>query len=165
MMRNAHRLLKDTLLQQDYMLIAQGITSGSRERLKKNFQSFDKAILLGTNSFWEGVDIPGQDLSCVVIVRLPFEVPDHPLFAAKSEQLKQEGKNAFFDLSLPNAVIRFKQGFGRLIRSKNDRGIVFVCDSRIKKARYGSFFTKSIPGVPITYDTTGKIMEIARSWF
>lgn len=165
MLRKAHQLLKETIMEHDFILIAQGITSGSRARLKKNFQSFDKAILFGTNSFWEGVDIPGEDLSSLVIVRLPFEVPDHPLFAARSQALAEAGKNAFFDLSLPNAVIRFKQGFGRLIRSQNDRGIVFVCDARIVKARYGKYFTKSIPDVPITYDDTRTLMEKAHAWF
>ncbi|MDY0405722.1 helicase C-terminal domain-containing protein [Virgibacillus sp. 179-BFC.A HS] len=165
MLKKAYYLLRDAIVDQAYMLIAQGITSGSRSRLKKNFQSFDKAILLGTSSFWEGVDIPGEDLSCLVIVRLPFEAPGHPLFEAKSEKLKQEGKNAFFDLSLPNAVIRFKQGFGRLIRTQHDRGIVFVCDARIMKSRYGTFFTKSIPEVSTYYDTTTKVLEKARQWF
>ncbi|SFA74215.1 ATP-dependent DNA helicase DinG [Lentibacillus halodurans] len=165
MLRKAYYLLRETIDINKYMLIAQGISSGSRSRLKKNFQMFDQSILLGTSSFWEGVDIPGQDLSCLVIVKLPFQPPDHPVYEAKSNQFKHEGKNAFFEMALPNAVIRFKQGFGRLIRSSSDRGIVFVCDARIMKAKYGKFFTDSIPPVPITHDSTQRILEKAEEWF
>lgn len=165
MLRKSHSLLRETMDLNKYILIAQGISSGSRTRLKKNFQTFDQAILLGTSSFWEGVDIPGEDLSCLMIVRLPFQPPDHPIYEARSNHFKKEGKNAFFELALPNAVIRFKQGFGRLIRSTNDRGIVFVCDARIVKARYGKFFTESIPNVPITYRSTHELMKKAEKWF
>jgi ATP-dependent DNA helicase DinG len=165
MLRKSHHILKETMDLDEYMLISQGISSGSRTRLKKNFQTFDQAILLGTSSFWEGVDIPGDDLSCLMIVRLPFQPPNHPVYEAKSIDLKELGKSAFFELALPDAVIRFKQGFGRLIRSTNDRGIVFVCDARIVKARYGKFFTKSIPQVPITYDSTYKLINKAEEWF
>lgn len=165
MLRRAYSLLKETLDLDEYMLIAQGISSGSRSRLKKNFQSFEQSILLGTSSFWEGVDIPGDDLSCLVIARLPFQPPNHPVYEAKSEAYKENGKSAFFELSLPNAVIRFKQGFGRLIRSTEDRGIVFVCDARIKTARYGKFFLDSIPNVPTSYDSTHRLIKNAEEWF
>ncbi|WP_343272878.1 ATP-dependent DNA helicase DinG [Lentibacillus songyuanensis] len=165
MLRKTYNTLKETMDLTTYTLIAQGISSGSRSRLKKNFVHYDRTILLGTNSFWEGVDIPGEDLSCLVIVRLPFEPPDHPIVEAKSAQFKNNGKNAFMELSLPNAVIRFKQGFGRLIRSSNDRGIVFVCDARLVKARYGKYFTESIPEVPITFNSTMKLIEKAEEWF
>ncbi|ALX47939.1 ATP-dependent DNA helicase DinG [Lentibacillus amyloliquefaciens] len=165
MLKKSYYLLKETIDINKYMLIAQGISSGSRSRLKKNFQTFDQSILLGTSSFWEGVDIPGEDLSCLMIVRLPFQPPNHPVYEAKSNELKREGRNAFFELSLPNAVIRFKQGFGRLIRSATDRGIVFVCDARVIKARYGKYFTESIPSAPITTDSTHALMEKAEEWF
>lgn len=165
MLRKSYKLLKEIMDDNKYMIIGQGITSGSRSRLKKNFQSFERSILLGTSSFWEGVDIPGKDLSCLMIVRLPFQPPDHPVFEAKSKEIKANGKNPFMELSLPNAVIKFKQGFGRLIRSTNDRGIVFICDARIIQARYGKYFTDSIPEVPITYDSTQKLIEKAHKWF
>lgn len=165
MLRKTYYLLKETMASNEYMLIAQGISSGSRTKLKKNFQSFDKAILLGTSSFWEGVDIPGEDLSSLVIARLPFQPPNHPTYEAKSKIIKSEGKSPFFELALPNAVLRFKQGFGRLIRSTEDRGIVFICDARIIKARYGNFFTQSIPDVPITVDTTKALINKAEKWF
>lgn len=165
MLKKSYYLLKEILDTSTYALIAQGISSGSRSRLKKNFQTFDQSILLGTSSFWEGVDIPGEDLSSLVIVRLPFQPPDHPIYEAKSAMLKDIGKNAFMELSLPNAVIRFKQGFGRLIRSTSDRGIVFVCDSRIIHARYGKYFIDSIPDIPLTKDTTQRLMQKAEEWF
>ncbi|MFC4557360.1 ATP-dependent DNA helicase DinG [Virgibacillus kekensis] len=165
MLKKSYNLLREIMDTNKYMLIAQGVSSGSRSRLKKNFQTFDQSILLGTSSFWEGVDIPGEDLSCLVIVRLPFQPPNHPIYEAKSNQFKEKGKNAFFELSLPEAVIRFKQGFGRLIRSSADRGIVFVCDARIIQARYGKFFTGSIPDVPITYEPTKILMDKAEEWF
>ncbi|WP_029191066.1 ATP-dependent DNA helicase DinG [Ornithinibacillus scapharcae] len=165
MLRKSYYLLKEIMENDKFILIAQGISSGSRERLKKNFQTFDQSILLGTSSFWEGVDIPGDDLSCLMIVRLPFQPPNHPVYEAKAIDMKQNGGNPFYDLALPNAVIRFKQGFGRLIRSTNDRGIVFVCDARIIKSSYGKYFTESIPKVPIAFDSTSELMEKAKEWF
>lgn len=165
MLRKAHEILKETMDLNEYMLISQGISSGSRTRLKKNFQTFEKAILLGTSSFWEGIDIPGEALSCLMIVRLPFQPPNHPVYEAKEAELKEQGKSAFFELALPHAVIRFKQGFGRLIRSTNDRGIVFICDARIVNARYGKFFTQSIPDIPIHYNSTYELIRKAEQWF
>lgn len=165
MLRDTYYLLRELMEEERYMIIAQGISSGSRERLKKNFQSFEHSILLGTNSFWEGIDIPGDDLSAVVIARLPFERPNEPLFKAQSERLLSTGDNPFRQLSLPRAVIRFKQGFGRLVRAKSDRGIVFVCDQRIITKDYGKYFIDSIPKVQLTYDSTKVIIEKAKNWF
>src|SRR5690625_2959089 len=93
MLRKTYYLLKETMGTNEYVLIGQGISSGSRARLKKNFQTFEKAILLGTNSFWEGVDIPGEDLSSLVIARLPFQPPNHPIYEAKANLLKRKGKS------------------------------------------------------------------------
>src|SRR5699024_2003367 len=137
LLKKAYHLLHE-LFNDEYLLIAQGISSGSHERLKKNFQNFDRSILLGTHAFWEGLDIPGSDLRCVVMVRLPFDSPNHPIIKEKHDLIKQTGNNPFLKLSLPNAVIRFKQGFGRLIRSETDRGIVFVCDDRLMTKSYRS---------------------------
>ncbi|WP_102027222.1 ATP-dependent DNA helicase DinG [Salirhabdus sp. Marseille-P4669] len=165
MLKNTHEMLVQFADQDDLVIIAQGISSGSRERLKKNFQTFDRAILLGTSSFWEGIDIPGEDLSAVVIVRLPFEPPNHPVYSAKAKMLKEQNKNPFMELALPNAVIRFKQGFGRLIRSKQDSGIVFVCDARLIQSKYGQYFLESIPDVPVIYDDTNHLFDLAREWY
>ncbi|MFD3446080.1 ATP-dependent DNA helicase DinG [Microbacteriaceae bacterium 4G12] len=149
MLRQAYKIMKDREDLAEFVLLAQGVNSGSRARLTKNFQQFEKAILFGTNSFWEGIDIPGEDLSCLVMVRLPFSPPNHPILAAKSEKMKEVGKNAFMELALPQAILRFKQGFGRLIRTQQDQGTFFVLDRRITTTFYGKRFISSIPKVPI----------------
>ncbi|WP_456274257.1 ATP-dependent DNA helicase DinG [Bacillus sp. AK031] len=164
MLRKTHDLMKDSGLLEDFVLMAQGISSGSRTRLTKNFQRFDKAILFGTSSFWEGVDIPGEDLSCLVLVRLPFSPPDEPVAQAKSEILKNEGKNPFSYHSLPEAILRFKQGVGRLIRRSTDRGIVIVFDRRIITARYGKAFLESIPDMPVRQGELQEMVELIEDW-
>lgn len=164
MLKKTYELMKESGLLDDFILIAQGITTGSRMRLTKNFQRFDKAVLFGTNSFWEGVDIPGEDLSCLSIVRLPFSPPDEPYTWAKNEAIQAEGKNPFSTYSLPEAVIRFKQGFGRLIRSSTDKGIVIVFDRRIETTSYGNAFIRSIPFVPIEHVSLKEMIETVEKW-
>ncbi|PLS03581.1 ATP-dependent DNA helicase DinG [Neobacillus cucumis] len=158
MLKKTYELIKESGFLNEYVLMAQGISSGSRSRLTRNFQRYEKAILLGTSSFWEGVDIPGEDLSCLVIVRLPFSPPDEPLTEAKCQLTVQQGRNAFYDYSLPEAILRFKQGFGRLIRTETDRGIIIVFDRRIVTTQYGKSFLKSIPQIPVK---KGKMLELA----
>lgn len=119
-------------------------------RLLEQFKKADSPVLFGTSSFWEGMDVPGEKLSCVIVTRLPFAVPSHPLEAARMNKLKSLGKNDFLEYSVPKAVIKFKQGFGRLIRSKNDRGVVVVLDTRIKLNSYGKYFLDSLPDVSIS---------------
>ncbi|MDZ4460053.1 helicase C-terminal domain-containing protein, partial [Bacillus cereus] len=121
----------------------------SRSRLIRKFQEFDKSILLGTSSFWEGIDIPGDALSCLVIVRLPFTPPHQPMMEAKGEWLKNQGEDVFAKLALPQAILRFKQGFGRLIRTNTDTGTVVVLDRRLTSSSYGKRFLQSIPNVPL----------------
>jgi ATP-dependent DNA helicase DinG len=164
MLKKTYELIKESGFLHDYAMIAQGITSGSRTRLTRNFQRYDKALLLGTSSFWEGVDIPGEDLSCLVIVRLPFSPPDDPLTEAKCQLIEKSGGNSFSEYSLPEAVLRFKQGFGRLIRTENDRGIIVVFDKRIVTTKYGKAFLKSIPTVPINRGKMDDLVEIIHSW-
>ncbi|MEH7303497.1 ATP-dependent DNA helicase DinG [Neobacillus drentensis] len=164
MLRKTYELIKESGFLHDYAMIAQGITSGSRTRLTRNFQRYDKALLLGTSSFWEGVDIPGEDLSCLVIVRLPFSPPDDPLTEAKCQLIEKRGGNSFSEYSLPEAILRFKQGFGRLIRTENDRGIIVVFDKRIVTTKYGKAFLKSIPTVPINRGRVDDLVEIIHSW-
>ncbi|MDQ0197538.1 ATP-dependent DNA helicase DinG [Neobacillus ginsengisoli] len=164
MLKKTYELIKESGFLNEYAMIAQGITSGSRTRLTRNFQRYDKAILLGTSSFWEGVDIPGEDLSCLVIVRLPFSPPDEPLTEAKCQLITQQGGNAFSDYSLPEAILRFKQGFGRLIRTEKDRGIMIVFDKRIVTTKYGKSFLKSIPSVLVKKGNMNELVELIHSW-
>ncbi|MGG3469622.1 ATP-dependent DNA helicase DinG [Neobacillus pocheonensis] len=164
MLKKTYELIKESGFLNDFAMIAQGITSGSRTRLTRNFQRYDKAILLGTSSFWEGVDIPGEDLTCLVIVRLPFSPPDEPLTEAKCQVIKEHGGNAFSEYALPEAILRFKQGFGRLIRTENDRGILVVFDKRIVTTKYGTAFLKSIPSVPVKKGTIDELVEFIHAW-
>ncbi|RKQ16530.1 ATP-dependent DNA helicase DinG [Ureibacillus endophyticus] len=149
MLRKTVELIQESELLHDYMLFAQGVTNGSRMRLLKAFQKFSHSVLFGTNSFWEGVDVPGESLSSVIVVRLPFSSPDEPTFKAKSLLIQQQGRNAFTELSLPEAILRFKQGFGRLIRSSQDKGVFIVLDRRIESKSYGVEFLKSLPKISI----------------
>jgi ATP-dependent DNA helicase DinG len=146
------------------MIMAQGTGSGSRSRLTKNFRQFEKAILLGTSSFWEGVDFPGNELTALMIVRLPFASPDEPTVAAKCKQLEKNGKNSFYHYSLPEAILRFKQGFGRLIRNESDRGILFVLDSRIVSTKYGKEFLDSIPELEIEKKPMHLLTHSIENW-
>lgn len=149
MLRKTYELIVDSELLSDYALIAQGVSSGSRMKLLKSFRQFEKSVLFGTNSFWEGVDVPGEALTAVIIVRLPFSSPDEVVFKAKADKLTSNGANSFSELALPEAIIRFRQGFGRLIRSSNDRGYFIVLDRRIETKSYGRRFINALPKVPI----------------
>lgn len=144
MLNNVANLLDDWLGDNGITLLRQG-ASNERSRLLEEFKNDTDSVLFGTDSFWQGVDVPGQSLSNVIIVRLPFAVPSHPLLQGRLEQIKSQGGNAFFDYQLPQAIIKFKQGFGRLIRTHTDKGIVVILDSRIVNKPYGSQFLDAIP--------------------
>lgn len=164
MLRKTYELVKESGFLHEYTLLAQGITSGSRTRLTRNFLRFEKAILFGTNSFWEGIDIPGEDLSCLIMVRLPFSPPDEPYTEAKCIEIKEKGGNPFYDYSLPEAVIRFKQGFGRLIRTNHDKGLVVIFDRRIVSTRYGKAFLDSIPSVKANEMDIRQLTSLIKHW-
>ena len=144
-MRRTHELLQEQLERAglDFPLLIQG--EGSKNELLERFRRLGNAILVGSQSFWEGVDVRGEALSLVVIDKLPFAPPDDPVLSARIERMKTEGKNAFMDYQLPRAVINVKQGAGRLIRDETDRGVLMICDPRLITKPYGKRVWRSLP--------------------
>ncbi len=132
-----------------YPILLQG--EMSKSGLLETFRNTSNAVLFATSSFWQGVDVQGEQLSCVVIDKLPFSVPSDPVVAARIRHLNEAGGNAFYEYQIPEAVILLKQGFGRLIRSRTDRGILALLDKRVLTKRYGRTFLQSIPPAPITH--------------
>ncbi|MCG2633933.1 MAG: ATP-dependent DNA helicase [Gammaproteobacteria bacterium] len=151
----SHRALRQSAAQLaaadlPYPLLVQGELP--RDRLLVKFRETPNAILLGTSSFWQGVDVKGEALSCVIIAKLPFAMPDDPVLQARIQQLKKQGRNAFGELQLPTATTALKQGAGRLIRDSGDRGVLMICDPRLRSRSYGRIFLKNLPKMPITRD-------------
>ena len=144
-LQSAAAQLADTL---DYPLLVQG--TAPRRELLDRFRELGNAVLLGTGSFWEGVDVRGAALSCVIIDKLPFSSPGDPILQARIEALREQGINPFMAYQLPHAVISLKQGVGRLIRDHNDRGVLVLCDPRLRGKAYGRIFLKSLPNMPST---------------
>ena len=143
-MQACYKILADEL---PYPTLLQGRTS--RSRLLEDFRRKRNAVLFATSSFWQGIDVKGDALSCVIIDKLPFQVPSDPLVQARIRQIEQEGGNAFSDYQVPAAILRLKQGFGRLIRSRTDRGILAILDSRLRTRGYGKLFLASLPDYAI----------------
>tara|TARA_B100000941_G_scaffold271147_1_gene229655 strand:+ start:1622 stop:3589 length:1968 start_codon:yes stop_codon:yes gene_type:complete len=134
--------------QEGWRLLVQG-KKYPRHRLLQEFRDDERSVLLGTDSFWTGVDVPGNALSNVIVTRLPFAVPDHPLTAARLERIEESGGNPFMNYSVPEAVIKLRQGVGRLIRSSRDRGMVVILDNRVVTRRYGRAFLAALPDAPV----------------
>ncbi len=128
------------------------IQSSSKYKLIEQYKKTENSVLFGVDTFWQGVDIPGEKLISIIIPKLPFDVPDHPVIEAKTEKLQFEGKDPFKEYLLPNAILKLKQGFGRLVRRKTDWGIISILDPRIKTQWYGKHFLKSLPECKITTD-------------
>ncbi len=148
-------------LQQDEILtLAQRVEGSSRRQLLRTFQSNPRTVLLGSASFWEGVDVVGEALSVLVIAKLPFAVPTDPVFAARSETFA----DPFHEYSLPQAVLKFKQGFGRLIRSRTDRGVVVVLDRRLQTKAYGAAFIRSLPPCTVRRGPLAELPAAAKQW-
>jgi ATP-dependent DNA helicase DinG len=158
----SHRALKEAaeLLEKkvDFPLLIQG--SRPKGMLLEQFKAAGNAILLGTSSFWEGVDVRGEALSCVIIDKLPFASPGDPVLKARMDAMTKQGRNPFFHYQLPSAVIALRQGIGRLIRDVTDRGVLMVCDPRLLKKSYGQIFLDSVPAMKRTRD-----IEEVRAFF
>ena len=131
-----------------YPVLIQG--QAPRHKLLQTFMEQTSSVLLATASFWEGINVPGESLSCVIIDKLPFEVPSDPVIMARMTRLREEGVNPFMDFQLPRAILALRQGVGRLMRTSNDRGVLAILDVRLFTKRYGTMFLKSLPPSPLT---------------
>jgi ATP-dependent DNA helicase DinG len=160
MMQKMYRSLQAAGL--PYPLLLHG-SSTSRKALLEQFRATPNAVLLGTSSFWQGIDVQGEQLSCVIIDRLPFAVPSDPIVKARLQAITEAGGNGFFDYQIPKAVIALNQGFGRLIRSMTDRGVLAMLDPRIQHPRYGKIFLESLPPYRLTKDRTDLVRFMASS--
>ena len=132
----------------------------SRFRLLREYRAAEQAVLLGTRTFWEGIDLPGDELTCLLIARLPFAVPNDPLVAARSAEFE----DPFEEYTIPDAVLRFRQGFGRLIRRAQDRGVVVLLDSRAWRKDYGAIFLESLPECTVRRQPLQNLGREVRGW-
>lgn len=158
-LKRTSKALTSLLARSDIRVYEQG-DGASPHVLLENFRTDERAVLMGTRSFWEGVDVPGEALSVLVIVKLPFDVPSDPIIAARSETFE----DPFSEYSLPEAILRFRQGFGRLIRTQSDRGIVAVLDRRVLTKRYGRLFTTSLPPCTTRVGSLEELPRLAQQW-
>jgi Rad3-related DNA helicase len=157
--RATYRAIQRPLEDSGIMVLGHNI-DGSRKQLLERFKSNPRTVLLGTSSFWEGIDVVGDALSVLVIAKLPFSVPTDPVFAARSEGFE----DPFLQYSVPQAILKFKQGFGRLIRSKSDRGVVAVLDRRVLSKRYGQAFLDSLPDCTIKKGLCANLPDAVADW-
>jgi ATP-dependent DNA helicase DinG len=161
MLRRVHDELAPILAARGYHCLRQG--AESRHRLLKTFATDPTSVLFATDSFWEGVDVPGRALEQVIIARLPFKVPTEPILEARAEAIERGGGDPFMEYTVPQAVIKFKQGFGRLIRHREDRGVVLILDARVVKKGYGRIFLRSLPEVRVVAAPSAEVFaEISR---
>ena len=156
-LRSAHNTTVHMLKGFGGLIMKQGDDDNSK--LLEKFKNDNESVLFATDSFWQGVDIPGESLSQVIIVKLPFTVPNDPVFVARSEAIEKRGGNSFMEMSVPEAVIKFRQGIGRLIRRSDDKGVVTVLDRRIYEKRYGMNFIQSMPECKKAYEPLNDLTE------
>jgi len=163
LLRRVHAELAPGLQARGYHCLRQG--DESRHRLLKHFAADPTSVLFATDSFWEGVDVPGRALEQVIITRLPFKVPTEPVLEARAEAIETAGGDPFRAYTIPQAVLRFKQGFGRLIRHRDDRGVVLILDSRVVKKGYGRIFLRSLPPAPVVSGDSNEVLAAIRTFF
>ena len=163
-LNRAYNYLKEPFSQSGITLLGQGI-DGSRSLLLQRFREEPVSVLFGTDSFWEGVDVPGHALEIVVISRLPFAVPSDPIIEAQMEEIERSGGNPFIEYSVPEAAIKLRQGAGRLIRHRSDRGVVVIMDKRVITTRYGSLFKRSLSGSSLRAENEDMLVDGLKQWF
>jgi len=159
----AFNKLHELLAEEGILSLKQG--SAPRHKLLELFKKDINSVLFATDSFWEGVDVEGEALECVILAKLPFRVPTEPVLEARAEKIEQEGGNSFTEYTVPQAVIKFRQGFGRLIRRRTDRGVILILDSRVLTRSYGGAFLRSLPGARIVCKPRDKVLAAVREFF
>ncbi|HPX60804.1 MAG TPA: helicase C-terminal domain-containing protein, partial [Deltaproteobacteria bacterium] len=163
LLNKVYTTLAPELARRGIVVMKQGETG--RHALLARFRKEQSGVLFGTDSFWEGVDVKGEALRLVIMTRLPFQVPTEPVQQARSERIEATGGDSFRDFSIPQAVIKFRQGFGRLIRSRDDRGAVLILDRRLTTKGYGKIFLRSLPDMELVRGDSGEMFERMRVFF
>ncbi|MDH3225098.1 MAG: ATP-dependent DNA helicase, partial [Gemmatimonadota bacterium] len=162
-LRDVARHLRESGAEGRWPLFVQG--EGDRSSLLQAFARDGRGVLLGTSSFWEGVDVPGRPLRGLIIHKLPFKVPSEPITAARLEAIDRMGHSSFWEYMVPGAAIRLKQGVGRLIRSSTDRGVVILLDDRVLRKRYGRVLRESLPPMPLVKGPWAEVSRVVRSFY
>lgn len=163
MLKTCYEHLSQRLIEHRFPILKQGDTN--RQALLNKFKTTDRSVLFGTDSFWEGVDVVGDALRCVILVKLPFRVPSDPMIEARAEAILANGGDPFVEYLLPNAIVKFKQGFGRLIRNQKDRGCIVCLDTRLLNKGYGKYFLNSLPQCQQVFSESSKLQNQMQEFY